>query len=246
MNENILTSIITGIVTIIVTLIAVIFPERRKIKKLKGEIKEKDKQIELQNNRINTLSTNNEIVSTGVAIGYFNNFIKRIFNKLNEGNKVEIKLYQKHETQEQVLDNADRKSYSFNEKEVRFVVVLPADLTPGRLKDADNFEKSKTKALLMGKGEKRHFSFFCDIVNDRELVIYDYPNPFDAVRKFIYMDNRYGYKRDGNVVVDRESETNAPERHKREIENFKSTIIKMSKVDDNVSIVNKIDFKSLS
>lgn len=249
MNENILISITGGIVTIIVTWITsyytVIFPKKKEIEELNKKIKQSKEKNELLKNQIDTLMSNNEIVSTGVAIGYFNNFIKRIFNKLNEGNQIQIELLDKNVKKEQPLDEVKRKYYFFNEKEVRFVVVLPADLTSARLKDADSYEKTKTKATLIGKGEKRDFPFFCDIVNDKELVIYDYPNPFDGVRKFISMDDRYGYKKDGNIVVDRETETNAPERHKCEIENFKNTIIKMSNADDNVSIVNKIDFKSL-
>jgi len=232
MNENILISIITGVVTIVATWIAsyytAIFPKKKEIEDLKKK-----------------LTSNNEIVSTGVAIGYYRNFIKRIFNKLDEGNRIEVKLYLKGETEEQVLEDANRTTYSFNEEQVNMTVVLPKDLTTPRLYDAEEYEKGKTKALLMGKNKERHFSFFCEIVNNERLEIYDYPNPFDAVRWFISLDDRYGVKKEGAILKNMETNSKQPERHEVEIINFKSTIEHLTQIDLNKSIINKIKFYQL-
>lgn len=250
MNDNLITTIITEIVTIVATWItsyyASIFPKKKEIEKLKKKLTDKDKQMELHHiERIDTLSNTNEIVSTGVAIGYYRNFIKRIFNKLDEGNRIEVKLYLKGETEEQVLQDTNRTTYFFNEEQVNITVLLPKDLTTPRLYDAEECEKEKTKALLIGKNKERHFSFFCEIVNNERLEIYDYPNPFDAVRWFISLDDRYGIKKEGAILKNMETNSKQSERHEVEIINFKSTVEHLTQIDLNKSIINKIKFYQL-
>ena len=79
MDNTVLVAIITGVVAVLTTLITVWLPIRQKNKELKVQNDDLNKKVE-------------HMASTGVAIGYYFNFIEMVYKVIAESKTIKLEI----------------------------------------------------------------------------------------------------------------------------------------------------------
>jgi hypothetical protein len=113
-----------------------------------------------------------EIISDGLAVGYYYNFVKRLFDLLTE----------------ETVGKAESKTYSFTYDEVQLTIVLPSILTDeviGRCRDRV-FSQPKLR-LIAESG--RDMSVFVEKLETVQKVMLDYPTTLGAIIDYLAIDN---------------------------------------------------------
>lgn len=172
----------------------------------------------------------NHIPSTGVAIGYYYNFVIRVFEKLKEA-KLLISI----------SDGDDNKENDpikeFDREDIRFKIVIPKSLKVDSMEEAKHKARSFNKGNILGKVSKteKERDFGINFMNDDspdKIIILDFPTPLNAVREYLLRDPRFvsTIGADGKLSSQEYDESDEWKKvEKEEIENFKNTILTLMK-----------------
>jgi len=145
----------------------------------------------------------NELISDGLAVGYFYNFIKRMFDSLSPNSEVRI----------------ENTNYPFPYEDVSLEVVIPNALTNSDIEKCKEFVfRNNEVRLTIERG--RDMSFFVESLQNKSKKVVDYPTTIGSIIEFLKIDTD---SLSGFLEVDIESE-DWKEREKLEIEKFKSIL----------------------
>jgi len=225
MDNTILVAIITGVASVITTLITVWVPTRQRNKKLKTQNNELKQKIDF-------------MASTGVAIGYYFNFIEMVYKIIDENKTVKLELYDANKSISSVKE--------FDSDKVRMEVIIPRSLDGSAFVAASAVRDACKKGDIVRVGNKRNFGINYTIQDMDSLVAVDMPGPLSAVEKYLkklpeFSDTinpesgQFENKSDGEAYRKRQN---------GEIENFIRTIKKL--IEDNRYAINKVTFRQLT
>jgi hypothetical protein len=206
MEAPIVTAIISACVTLIVTFVPLLLKYLSDRKKYKKEIATAEDKVNLT-------------VSTGVAIGYYYNFIKPIFEKLTVNDEIEISI-----DSEKPGDPEIKRTFKTDNVEIQ--IILPSELTKAGIEEMRDHAKRFLKGNVLRKNGLRDFAikFFTDDKNDR-LIIVDVANPLNGVGQ--YLANLAEFKSiitTNGVIIDGEDTQEFRMRQRKEIDNFTEVI----------------------
>ena len=140
-----------------------------------------------------------EFLPTGMAVGYYYNFIKPILEELKVAGQLEVSISKKG-------SNDEEFRHAFPSGKVQIRILIPTELTEQKLDEADDFAAQFRKGNILRKGSKRNFAIRLSIDDAENLVIQDVARPLNAVRK--YIENLPSFKEDSQERRDRlKSET---------------------------------------
>jgi len=212
-------NLVAAIAGIISAIIAVLeyFKIKRKNKKLEDEVK--------------------HIASTGVALGYYYNFVVDVFTKLKE-TKLKIEIYKDDATEIE-------STREFDSDDVRLHVILPENLKIESMNLALDKMRAHRKGDIISKGANRNFGINFRFDGDNKIVILDFPKPLNAIREHLLLDPQFigSLGKDGKIsgigILDSKEWKKAEQ---EELKNFKTTIrelMKRGRIDEGQ---HKIDF----
>ncbi|PPK87244.1 hypothetical protein CLV84_0181 [Neolewinella xylanilytica] len=173
---------------------------------VKHENKELRKEVEL-------------IASTGVAIGYYYNFIVSVFSKLKE-HVLRIEIYEDN-------TNTIEKVVEYESEDVELHIIMPNDLQINSMNHAIKKMRIHRKGNIVSRGSERNFGINFMYGENGKLLILDFPKPLNAIReymfklpKFVSLLNENGELNDNNLF-----ESPIWQQHEdRELRNFEKTI----------------------
>jgi len=135
---------------------------------LSKELKQLIQTIEARNKE----STLQLLPSTGLAIGYFENFVLPVCRELARNGKIKVGD-----------SEVDLKTTEFC-----FRIVLPKSLSDASIEGAKKFCKQKGVQDYQLKGASRSFPFFVDTkLENKRLVFYDYPTTLRASHEAVQL-----------------------------------------------------------
>ena len=228
MDNAILVPMITGVVAIITTLITVWLPIRQKNKELK-DLKAKNQDL---------TKKVEHMASTGVAIGYYFNFIEMVYKVMEESSTIKLEVYDGNK--------GISETREFESDKVRMEVIVPRALEGAAFVAAGKERDAHKKGDIVRVGTKRNFGINYTVQDNDTLVVVDMPGPLSAVEKFLKQlpdfndtidpeTNKYIIKSDSEAYRKRQLD---------EIENFIHTITKL--IGDNRYAINKVTFRRLT
>ena len=225
MDNTVLVAIITGVVSVITTLITVWLPIRQKNKELKLQNRDLKKKVE-------------HMASTGVAIGYYFNFIEMLYKVMDESKTIKLEIYD--------ANKGITKTQEFDSNKVRMEVILPRSLDGSSFVAAAAVRDAYKKGDIVRVGNKRNFGINYSIHDNNSLLAVDMPGPLSAVEKYLKTLPDFNDTIDpdsGKYVVKSDSEAYR-KRQIEEINNFITTIKKL--IEDNRYAINKVTFRQLT
>lgn len=207
MDTTIITAAISASATVAVGLVPYLSKDK-KLRKCNDELGKVQAQVNLT-------------VSTGVAIGYYYNFIKEVFLILGVNDEIAISVEKKDSK-----NNEEDFKRSFKSDKVEIQIILPPELTGGGIAAMHSRAAIFRKGGIIRKEGIRNFDIklFIDNENDR-LIIVDTATPLNGVRH--YLENLDEYKntitQEGSIQ-DRQDTQEFRIRQRREISNFEAVI----------------------
>jgi hypothetical protein len=154
-------------------------------------------------------------VSTGLAIGYYYNFIQPIFEQLKVNGELEVSIQKKDSDQEE-------RRQIFKASDLDIEIIVPAELTKPGIEAAHNLAKGLRKGKILFKNdEQRQFTIKFLLGDENRLVIRDVATPLNAVRE--YIENLDAFKTnlsEGGGRTDKMNSKKFRDRQKKEIDNF--------------------------
>lgn len=112
-----------------------------------------------------------DIISDGLAVSYFYNFIKRIFDNLTEQSKASLK----------------DENFNFPYSKVSLDVVLPSELNEDSIEKCRQFVFQKNEVRLsIERG--RDMSFFVEDLGADSKLIVDFPTTIGSILEFLKID----------------------------------------------------------
>jgi hypothetical protein len=225
MDITILVAVITGVASILTTLITVWLP-----------IRQKNKELKVQNQELKTKVEH--MASTGVAIGYYFNFIEVVYKVIDESKTIQLEIYDENKNIAETRE--------FESDKVRMEIIIPRSLDGSSFVAAATTLDSYKKGDILRVGNKRNFGINYSIQDNNVLVAVDMPSPLSAVEKFLKTLPDFNDTIDpesGKYVIKSDSEAYR-KRQIEEIENFIKTIKKL--IEDNRYAINKVAFRQLS
>lgn len=214
-------SLIVGIIAAIITTTIAI------LQFFKFKKKEKQAEKELQH-----------IASTGVALGYYYNFVINVFSILKE-TQLELEVYKNnvHDSEENI---------KFDTNDVKLQIVMPENLKVESMDNALDKMRSHQKGDIVRKGNKRNMGINYRM-DGNKLIILDFPTPLNAIREHMLLDKQFTTSLDKHGKLTSSStldSDNWKEAEKEELENFKTTILKLIERGRVGEGKGKIDFVS--
>jgi hypothetical protein len=113
-----------------------------------------------------------DVISDGLAVGYFYNFIKRLFDLLGE----------------ETVGRTEQTTYPFAYSEVQLTVVLPAVLAEDVIERSRELVYNQSKLRLIAESG-RDMSVFVEKLDTEQKVVLDYPTTLGAVIDYLSIDN---------------------------------------------------------
>lgn len=159
------------------------------------------------------------IASTGVALGYYYNFIVSIFSKLRE-TKLRIEVYENDAEIPTKIEEFDIENVELN-------IILPNDLQIESMNYAIRKMRSYKKGNIISKGSERNFGINFMYLSNDKIAILDFPKPLNAVREHMIADPRFANLLENNGKFGNKGVFNSDEWKKQEqieLENFVATI----------------------
>lgn len=175
-------------------------------------------------------------VSTGLAVGYYYNFVKPVFEIL-EVTEIRLDINKKD-------SNESEGKRKFDSDLVEIEIIIPRELSAPAMQQAQKEAYSKRKGTILRKKDKRNFTINFTMDNDGRLTIIDVPNPLNGVRQ--YIENLSEFKDVFTESGERINNTQTEkfrQRQKDEIKNFQDAILDFTRREGHAS--NKIKFKIL-
>jgi len=225
MDNTVLVAIITGVVSVGTTLITVWLP-----------IHQKNKELNVQN--VLLKKKVEHMASTGVAIGYYFNFIEMIYKIIDESKTIKLEIPEGN--------NETTKIQEFDSDKVRMEIILPRSLDGSSFVAAAAIRDSYKKGDIVRVGNKRNFGINYSIQDNDTLLAIDMPGPLSAVEKYLKTLPDFSDTIDpetGKYIIKSDSEAYR-KRQIEEIENFIRTIKKL--IEDNRYAINKVNFRQLT
>jgi hypothetical protein len=142
-------------------------------------------------------------VSSGLATGYYYNFIKGLFEEAKISVNLDTGSVQEFDTSTQVT----------------LEIIIPSKLDDATIKIAERFAAKGNKTGIISRGTKRPFTIFYND-NNNAIKIVDAANPINALS--LYVDNLKEYKGSDTTTEDKLAKKQIAER-----DNFKKTIINL-------------------
>lgn len=220
-NLNIAAAI-AGIVSALIAILEY-FKIKRKNKKLEQEVK--------------------NIASTGVALGYYYNFVVDVFTKLKE-TKLKVEIYKDDATE---IENIRE----FDTDDVRLQVIMPDNLKIDSMNKALDKMRTHRKGDIISKGASRNFGINFRFDGEDKIIILDFPKPLNAIREHLLLDPQFvgSIGKDGKIssssVLDSEEWKKA---EKEELENFKNTIFELmrrGRIDEGQHKIEFVNVKDV-
>lgn len=144
-----------------------------------------------------------ELISDGLAVGYFYNFIKRMFDSLSSNSEVKT----------------GDANYPFPYEDVLLEILIPNTLTDSNIEKCKELVyRNNEVRLSIERG--RDMSFFVENPTKKPKKVVDFPTTIDSIIEFLKIDadNLSGF-----LEIDRESE-DWKERENLEVDKFKSIL----------------------
>lgn len=138
-----------------------------------------------------------ELVSDGLAIGYFYNFIKKIFDNITHTSEVK--------------KGNDKFPFIYNH--VLLEVIIPKTLNKSDIEKCNQLVLENDKVVLSIK-DGRDLSFFIENLKQKNIKIIDYPTTIDSLIEFLKIDSN-------NLDIKSEE---WKEKEKLELNKFKNTL----------------------
>jgi hypothetical protein len=176
-------------------------------------------------------------VSTGLAVGYYYNFVKPVFEIL-EVTEMTVDINRKG-------SNDVESTRRFESEHVDIEIIIPRELSKPAIRQAQDAAYTYRKGTILRKKDKRNFTinFFIDEDNDR-LTIVDVANPLNGVLEYLENLNEFKYIfTDSGERVNNSSSDKFRERQAKEIRNFQEAILDFTKNEGYAA--NKIKFRPL-
>ena len=112
-----------------------------------------------------------DIISDGLAVSYFYNFVKRMFDNLHKNSEVKSK----------------NKTYRFTYDKVSLTIIIPSVLTTTEIERCQNYVFEKKEArLIIDRG--RDMSFFIEDLETLKKTIVDFPTTIGSLIEFFKID----------------------------------------------------------
>jgi hypothetical protein len=152
-------------------------------------------------------------VSTGLAVGYYYNFIRPVFERLTVAGEIKVSINQPG-------SDAEAARRTFKTDNVELQIIFPAELTEAAFRAAQDATKKFRKGSVLGKNGERDFAIQLTTAEaDTRLVIQDVASPLKAVRQYLqHLDEFKDALTENGGVADRSPKFH--ERQTKEIENF--------------------------
>lgn len=144
-----------------------------------------------------------ELVSGGLAIGYFYNFIKKIFDNITHTSEVK----------------KGNNKFPFIYNHVLLEVIIPKTLNKSDIEKCNQFVLENDKVFLSIEGG-RDLSFFIENLKHKNIKIIDYPTTIDSLIEFLRIDSNNFFKYNDLDVGSEEWK----EKEKLELDKFKNTL----------------------
>lgn len=175
-------------------------------------------------------------VSTGLAVGYYYNFVKPVFEIL-EVTEIRLDINKKD-------SNESEGKRKFDSDLVEIEIIIPRELSAPAMQQAQKEAYSKRKGTILRKKDKRNFTINFTMDNDGRLTIIDVPNPLNGVRQYIENLDEFKdvFTESGERINNTQTEK-FRQRQKDEIKNFQDAILDFTRREGHAS--NKIKFKIL-
>lgn len=144
-----------------------------------------------------------DLISDGLSVGYFYNFVKRIFENLDTESKVSLKEI----------------DYPFPYSQTSLEIVIPDALNEEAIEKCKQYVFQNDEVRLpIARG--RDMSFFVENLNIENKKIMDFPTTLESIIEFLKMDldNLTGF-----IEVNTDAD-NWKEREKSELEKFKEVL----------------------
>ncbi len=183
------------------------------------------------------------IASTGVALGYYYNFVVEVLAKLKES-KLKIEIYKDDATEIESVRE-------FDTDDVKLHVIMPDNLKIDSMNLALRKMRMHRKGDIVSKGSSRNFGINFRFDNNGKIVILDFPKPLNAIREHLLLEPQFAGSlgSDGKLqklkVLDSDAWKKA---EKEELENFKNTIYELmqrGRIGEEHGIVEFVNVKDV-
>lgn len=164
-----------------------------------------------------------DAISDGLAVGYFYNFIKRLFELLGED----------------TIGMTEKESYPFAYSEVQLTIVWPAALTEDIIERCRALVYNQPKLRLIAESG-RDMSVFVEKLGAEQKVVLDYPTTLGAVVDYLSIDNK---EVTGFAPLDRASEE-WQARTELELKRFREVLEYL--VSSYPATADKVDFRIIN
>ncbi len=170
------------------------------------------------------------IASTGVAIGYYYNFIVSVFSKLRE-HVLRIEVYKDN-------TNIIEETVEYGSEDVELQIIMPDDLQIESMNRAIKKMRIHRKGNIVSKGSERNFGINFRYGNDGKLLILDFPKPLSAIREYMFRDPKFSNMQNKRGELNNQQIFDSRlwmDHEKRELKNFENTIrilMKRGRVDE--------------
>ncbi|PRY20620.1 hypothetical protein CLV58_1572 [Spirosoma oryzae] len=175
--------------------------------------------------------------STGVAIGYYYNFIENIYKIIDENPKITLEIYNSTTINEKKEFDCDK---------VRIEILMPRSLEGSSFNQATQTLTQYKKGDIVRNGNKRNYGINFTIQDDNTLVVVDVPTPLFALEKYLKSLPEFGSYIDPktNQLIAKSDSEEYRARQSKEIENFKTTVLNF--IENNRYAINKVHFRHLT
>lgn len=183
------------------------------------------------------------IASTGVALGYYYNFVVNVFSKLRE-HVLRVEIYKDNSNELETVKE-------FNSDDVELHIIIPENLQIHSMNSAIKKMRIHRKGDIVSKGSERNFGINFMYNDDGKLIILDFPKPLNAIREHMIKDPKFANLLNSNGTLGNEDvfESREWRKHeKKELENFQKTILllmKRGRVDEGQAETKFINIKDV-
>ncbi len=159
------------------------------------------------------------IASTGVALGYYYNFLNEILLKLR-ASRLKIRIYRDESEQVERVREYDTQNVSIH-------VIIPDSLKVEDLGAALEKMHAHRKGDIVSPGAERNFGVNLRFDGPDKIIVLDFPKPLNAIREHLLHDPLFIGSLDerGRMVRSAVLDSEAWKKAEREeLENFKATL----------------------
>lgn len=199
--------------------------------------------IKIKKKNVNLQEQVDNIASTGVALGYYYNFVVNVFSKLRE-HVLKVEIYKDN-------SNELEEIKEFNSDNVELHIIMPENLQIDSMNSAIKKMRIHRKGDIVSKGSERNFGINFMYDEEGKLIILDFPKPLNAIREHMIKDPKFANLLNSRGTLGNEDvfESREWRKHeKKELENFIRTIkllMKRGRVDEGQAETKFVNIKDV-